>query len=296
MSIRILCFFTFLVILTIFFPATGQAGVEIQCPKNITEGQPFIARVVSDAPMSAVTLTWLGKSVSPEVVQDGETWRAEALLGIAMREKLKGTRFNLRAAVTTPDGVKKIKKLLTRVGKQYPEERLTVSKKFDSLNAKELKRYRRERKLINKALATNTPKRLWARPFVRPAVGAITSEYGIRRFFNKKPKSPHGGVDLDGEKGDPVVAASDGVVVLTGDFFFSGGSIFIDHGQGVVTMYFHLSKVDVQAGDVVKAGQLIGKIGSSGRVTGPHLHFGLKILGQTVDPMPMVDAALEPES
>lgn len=108
--------------------------------------------------------------------------------------------------------------------------------------------------------------------------------FGSRRIFNGQPRSPHTGADYAAAEGTPVLAAAAGKVVLAADLFFSGGSVFIDHGGGLVTMYFHLSAIEVREGEEVAQGQPVGRVGATGRATGPHLHFGLRWHGARVDP------------
>ncbi|NHZ47213.1 M23 family metallopeptidase, partial [Nitratidesulfovibrio liaohensis] len=114
---------------------------------------------------------------------------------------------------------------------------------------------------------------------------------GLRRVFNGEPRAPHRGLDLRGEAGEPVTACAAGRVVLAENHYFAGNSVYIDHGMGVVSMYFHLSALDVAPGQMVAQGQVIGKVGSTGRVTGPHLHFGMAVLGDMVDPQVLLDIA-----
>ncbi|MBI3179743.1 MAG: M23 family metallopeptidase [Deltaproteobacteria bacterium] len=164
----------------------------------------------------------------------------------------------------------------------YPESKLSVDPRF---TRKPPRRVVSERAAIKAALAVRTAGRLWAGAFLRPAGGVETSPFGVRRTFNGKLDSRHRGLDLDGKVGDDVTAANDGVVVLAApDFYYTGNAVFIDHGDELFSMYFHLSRLDVKSGDRVERGQVIGAVGNTGRVTGPHLHFAVKLAGVYVDP------------
>lgn len=164
----------------------------------------------------------------------------------------------------------------------YPESKLTVDAKFSRPPPP---RAAVEQQAINRAWASGRREPLWREAFLKPVAGGESSVYGGKRVFNGQIQSRHHGLDYEGNVGDPIVAANDGVVVLAGDdYFWTGNCVFLDHGNGLFTVYFHMSKLEVKTGDRVKRGQLLGLVGATGRVTGPHLHFGVKLLGQYVSP------------
>jgi len=168
-----------------------------------------------------------------------------------------------------------------------PVSKLKVNSRFTK---KPPARTRREKKRIRKALSTDTLTRYWRDQFIKPTAGSLTSPFGVRREFNGRLKSRHGGIDWDGAIGESVLAANDGVVVLKADnFFYIGNAVIIDHGERLFTLYFHMNSVDVVEGQRVKRGQVIGGVGKTGRVTGPHLHFGTKLSGVYFNPVDLLE-------
>jgi len=169
--------------------------------------------------------------------------------------------------------------------KQYAVQRITLkNKRMVDPTAKDLVRIRKESKIIHHALES------WrATPdvnvdFEMPVTGILSSPFGLRRIFNGEPRKPHSGLDIAAPVGTPIRAPSAGVVAATGHYFFNGNTVLLDHGQGLVTMYCHMSKIDVKPGQHVKQGQIIGLVGSTGRVTGPHLHWGVSLNNTMVEP------------
>lgn len=177
-------------------------------------------------------------------------------------------------------------------GRTYPATRLRVAPRYSDPPASTLARIREERERIRAALETVSPAWLPRGPFTWPRPPRVTSPFGQRRVFNGELRSRHWGLDLGGGTGDPVLAAAAGRVALTGEFYYQGGAVYVDHGLGVYTGYFHLSRIDVEAGAEVEAGQLLGGVGATGRVTGPHLHWSLYVAGQNLDPASLLELEL----
>jgi murein DD-endopeptidase MepM/ murein hydrolase activator NlpD len=177
--------------------------------------------------------------------------------------------------------------------RRAPRERLRVAREYAQPPDSVAERIRIEGELVQEVRqrAHDTP-RLWREPFARPSAGAVTSAFGVARVFNGVTRSRHWGVDFAGQRGAPVRAANRGVVTFVADLYYSGTTVLIDHGAGLVTGYFHLSRVLAVPGDTVHPGQLIGYVGSSGRVTRPHLHWFGGYGSVTVDPLDLVDGDL----
>ncbi len=211
------------------------------------------------------------------VLRDGDRW--VALVGLPLATKI-GTQ-----AAEVGAGEAKQKISFEVKSKKYDEQRLTVTNDRQvNPNPDDLKRIDAESKRTEAALGRYTTNTVPELRFLAPVPGKRSNSFGFRRFFNDQPRNPHSGMDISASTGEPIHAASAGTVVDTGDFFFNGNTVFIDHGRGVVTMYLHLSRIDVKAGDTVAAGDVIGLVGATGRVTGPHLHFGIAVNRAMVDP------------
>lgn len=169
--------------------------------------------------------------------------------------------------------------------KQYPERHLTVpNRRHVDPTPHDIARYRRERALQDAGYALRTAVRPDLVPFVLPAEGRRSSPFGARSFYNGQPRSPHSGLDIAAAIGTPVRAPAPGTAVVIGDFFFNGKTVLLDHGGGLVTMYCHLSHVDVTEDQDVQRGQVIGAVGKTGRATGAHLHWTVRVRGVPVDP------------
>ena len=153
-------------------------------------------------------------------------------------------------------------------------------------------RHEREREHLARVLATFTESMQPALAMVQPVPGRRSSSFGLRRYFNGQPRAPHNGMDISAPLGTPIVAASAGQVVDVGDYFFPGQMVILDHGLGALSLYAHLSEIDVRVQEAVAAGAPIGKVGATGRVTGPHLHFSVYLNATAVDPA----LFLEPEA
>lgn len=169
--------------------------------------------------------------------------------------------------------------------KKYETQRIHIKdKRKVNPYAKDMKRIVREKKIIGAALKSWSQVSNVPLQFNLPVEGRLSSPFGLRRFFNGQPRRPHSGLDIAAPKGTPIFAPARGKIINTGEYFFNGNTIFIDHGQGLITMYCHLSSTTVKTGDIVSQGQQIGTVGMTGRVTGPHLHWGVSLNNTRIEP------------
>ena len=278
---RMLC-----VVLLLFWSVAGQAATQTQmqvaCPKVIGIGLPFRVQVDSDRPMEQIRVEWAEKTIH---IPAHNATSLEFVLGTDVlksptgRYRLRITRLGL-----APLSVDSVIRVDTRT---FPEQRLAVAQAMVTPPADVQERIRQEQALTRKILAGVSPDNHLILPLIRPVPGSVTSAYGLTRFFNDQPRNPHRGLDLRAALGDPIQAAAPGQVVLAAELYYAGRCVYIDHGLGVFTQYMHMDEILVQSGDMVEAGQVIGRVGRTGRVTGPHLHFGMTILDLAVDPSPL---------
>jgi hypothetical protein len=179
----------------------------------------------------------------------------------------------------------------------FPTQPLTLPKGMVDLDAPTLARVETEREELKAALAAGAAERLWRGPFRIPVDGGQpTGGFGLRRILNGQPRSPHTGYDWAAPAGTPVLAANTGRAALVAEYFFAGRNVVLDHGLGLFTLYFHLTEARVASGESVSAGQVIGTVGATGRVTGPHLHFAVLLNGARVDPEALLRLAPPEES
>jgi murein DD-endopeptidase MepM/ murein hydrolase activator NlpD len=213
------------------------------------------------------------------VAPDGEAHSWVAVTGIPLSTKSGKQKL----VVKTKHGDESID--FTVKSKKYKTQYITLKNKRQvNPTKKDLVRIRKETKKIHYALGLWSPSPELPTRFILPVKGYLTSPYGLRRFFNKQPRKPHSGIDIAAPKGTPILAPMDGKVISTGHYFFNGNTMFLDHGNGLITMYCHMSKFNVKPGQTVKKGDVIGKVGRTGRVTGPHLHWGVSLNDTMVNP------------
>lgn len=221
------------------------------------------------------TVTFDGARVA--IVENGDT--LTAVVGIPLTSETGKQWLDL----VWPSG-ERAQQGFTVKPKDYETQYITLEneRQVDPL-PEDLERIYREQAISQKALiawSDKTPDF----SFMRPVTGPISSVFGLRRFYNNEPRSPHSGLDIAAAQGAPIRAPADATVVATGDFFFNGNVAYLNHGQSLITVYCHMSQIDVKPGQRVEQGEVIGQVGATGRATGPHLHWGVYLNGTPVDP------------
>jgi len=255
-------------------------------PKTVEVFQGEVAEINLSAPGVIAAEGRLGNEKVYFYPGDNEVFAA--LLGADLEAK-PGTA-KILVSGTTHSGAPWATQILLKIkSKAFKSESFSVAQEFDQLSPDVLERIRREQEQFARVFAVSAPQRLWARPFVGPVPKEITSPFGYRRVINGTPRAPHTGVDLKAAMETPVPAANHGRVALLGDFFYSGKSLVLDHGGGLFTVYFHLSEFKADEGSEVKKGDVIALSGMTGRVTGPHLHWGARINGARIDPFQLIE-------
>ena len=218
---------------------------------------------------------------------DGREWRA--LVGIDLDVK-PGTH---RVTVGGGAGAQATYDLAV-VPRTFRTRRLSVDEAFVTPAPSAGKRIEADAQLLEAVWKSPAPERQWTMPFVRPVPGEANSAFGTRSIFNGKPRSAHGGADFLSPSGTPIHAPNAGRIVVARDLYYSGNTVIIDHGLGLFSMLAHMSVIDVHEGDRVVAGQVLGKVGATGRVTGPHLHWAVRANGARVDPLSVLQLLGKP--
>lgn len=250
-----------------------------------TQGQALELELEEADGVSAAYVHWDDRDI-PFVRRD-DVWAA--VIGIDL-DTAPGTH---RAPITVElegGDTRRREERIEVLGGAFPTTELEVARRYVELDPEDQARAARESREIGAIYATLTPERYWREPFDVPIPGTTGGRnFGHRRVFNGQPRAPHSGADLKAATGTPVLAANRGRVVLAKALFFSGNAVFIDHGLGVYSVYLHLSEIGVDVGTVVERGERIGFAGATGRVTGPHLHWGARVLDARVDPFTLLE-------
>jgi murein DD-endopeptidase MepM/ murein hydrolase activator NlpD len=264
----------------------SQTGLDPVAPVNVKQGDVFFFSIQAVPGAKAVQGRFHGRTVPFFKTENREQFGA--LIGIDLADL--PSKEDLLVEISTEAGSVERRHYAVQISPvHFATQELTVPKTYVDLNEETAKRAEEEQEKILQSLGKVTPQRFWEGRFVIPVEGKIAGSFGLRRFMNGQARSPHSGEDINAPKGTEVHAMNEGVVALVGDFFFSGKSLILDHGLGLYSMYFHLDEVDVAEGAKVRKGEVVGKVGATGRATGPHLHWGARINGARVNPLSILN-------
>jgi murein DD-endopeptidase MepM/ murein hydrolase activator NlpD len=269
-----------------------ETGLQLRLTSSHpSQGSLELVEIRSYSTLRKVVGKWDGKEIPFWQVTDSGHQPVDlqrALIGIDLQQPAGSYDFAVSGEIAEGHAFTCVASLTVKEGR-FATEKLNVAPQFVEPNPEQLARADEERKRLREIFATVTPERLWSGAFRLPLTGVSTGgNFGKRRVLNGEPSSPHSGVDFPAPAGTAVHATQGGRVVLAAPLYFSGNTVVIDHGLGVYTLYGHLSSFSVIAGDAVKAGELIGKVGATGRVTGPHLHWGLTVNAARVNSLDIV--------
>jgi murein DD-endopeptidase MepM/ murein hydrolase activator NlpD len=271
--------------------AQKNAGFQLisWSPQRLESGSPVLFRIELNQPADSLQGTWLDHPLVFTRAHQGNTWYA--LAGIDV-EQAPGT-YSLQLTATEANGGElHDSQQVDVLPGSYKTTTLHVEEKYVAPDAATLERIAADKAVKDAAFAHQVSQPLWDGSFRSPVPFAPTDSFGTRRMFNGKLASIHRGTDFHAPSGTPVVAANDGVVIIAQGMFYEGNLVVVDHGQQFSTLYMHLSKIEVKVGDRVHKGQRLGLSGATGRVTGPHLHLGVRWQGMYVDAVQLLKLTL----
>jgi murein DD-endopeptidase MepM/ murein hydrolase activator NlpD len=278
----------------LFIPAVLTAGqppaVAVEAAaRSIQPGEVVRLTITTASPATRVTVQAFDTAF-PAFRVDNGTWLA--LLGVDL--DVKPGRHTV--SVTAADGTRThaTTRTLIVTNKAFPTRRLTVEPRYVEPPADVTDRIVKEAARLNALWASRTPDRHWNGAFVAPVPDRANSAFGSRSVFNGQPRSPHGGADFASPSGRIVRAPAAGRVVLAEDLYYTGQTVVIDHGLGLLSLFAHLSAIDVEFNQLVTPGDVLGRVGATGRVTGPHLHWTVRLAGTRVDPLSLINVTGQP--
>lgn len=266
------------------------AGMRLEAPKKAARGDAFVARAIADEPVEKFMFFWRGRNIPVKARMGDSGSEALVLLPVPLDEK--AGQLNLSAGALKEGQSRAIASVSAAIAlydRKRPVQKLSVDKKYVNPPAAEMERIKADRQKVKEALSQTLPERLWELPLQRPVPGSVSSLFGMKRIFNGQERGSHKGLDLRGASGTPIKACADGEVVLVDNLYYSGNTVYLNHGDGVFSAYLHMSEPKVRLGQRVSRDDVIGLVGATGRVTGPHLHLSLIAQGQLVDPQPLLE-------
>ncbi len=271
-----------------FLTPSGLA-VELSC-RAFEPGEVMVVAIKDDSNIKDAWIRFLNRRF-----RMGRRETSPGLLAfIGLDLGLESGSYDMEIFIDKAPGEREyIKKQISIIAKEFPLKKLWVDEKFVTPPKEFHERIRREREILRVIYGITTDQWLGKGSFILPSSGKASPNFGERRIYNNKPRSSHRGIDVIVPYGTPVKASNSGRVVLASHLYFAGKTVIIDHGMGVFSLYCHFSKIRVERGKLVNKGEIIGEIGATGRVTGPHLHWGIRVLGTSIDPFSILSLTFE---
>lgn len=274
-----------------FVSAAGAATLQIEVrARAVQPGEVVRLTIRTGDPLEEVHVRAFGQDI-PTARLSPTDW--EALLGIDLDVRPGPYEVSVEGAAPGQHHATSLRLEVT--ARRFPTRRLTVAETFVNPSPEALARIQTEAADLSALWGAPTTPRYWAGAFATPVDARPNSAFGSRSVFNGQPRQPHGGADFPSPTGTPFASPAAGRVLMARDLYFTGNTVVLDHGQGLYSLFAHLSAVDVHSGDLVTTGQRLGLVGATGRVTGPHLHWAVRLNGARVDPLSLI-AAVSPSA
>ena len=266
------------------FPAQAPARITVTAAaRSIRPGELVVLTIAAPKSSASLRVRAFDKDLLPFRADPG-TWRV--LVGIDLGTPPGRHPVDIDAGSGSAED--RATHVLVVKARTFPTRTVTVAEGFVNPPAETLARIQQEAQELEQLWRSSAPSRLWEGAFVRPVPDPANSAFGARSIFNGQPRSPHGGADFQSPSGTPVKAPNAGRIALARDLYFTGNTVVIDHGLGLFSLFAHLSEVGVQAGAEVGTGDVVGRVGATGRVSGPHLHWTVRAGGARVDPLSLL--------
>jgi murein DD-endopeptidase MepM/ murein hydrolase activator NlpD len=270
-------------VLALAVQTTAPALSVVETARAVQPGELIVLTARSSAAVTDLHVQAFDRAHDPFRIDD-HTWRV--LVGIDL--DVEPGAYPVTIDAETASGPIQTIHELHVTDKTFRTRRLRVAEGYVNPPPETLRRIEDEAARLERLWAESAGVRLWTTPFIRPVPQRANSAFGTRSIFNGQPRSPHGGADFPSPAGAPVKAPGAGRVVLADNLYYTGATVVIDHGLGLVSLFAHLSKINVRTGDSVDAGTMLGLVGATGRVTGPHLHWTVRAAGARVDPLSLL--------
>ncbi len=261
-----------------------------QCqPTQLVNGSPVVVEVTPPVRLTSLSAIWLDHQVRFSYDATAKTWYGIA--GVSLETRPGSYPFALKGTTAQGTEIAFSRTIVVGPGK-YPSVAVSVAKRFTEPSKEQLERIQQDKTVKQDVFHHTDPEREWSGEFRAPVEARVSDVFGTRRTFNGKVQSMHQGLDFAVPTGTPISAANSGTVLLAGPLYFEGNCVVIDHGQGLLTLYLHMSEIKVKQGDQVKRGEQIGLSGGTGRATGPHLHLAVRWQGVYLNPATLLTLKL----